>query len=318
MISVVIPVYRVEKYVNGCIKSVIRQSEKDFELIVVDDGSPDGSIAIAEKLLAESGMKNYQVIHTENRGVSAARNTGIQNAKGEFVIMVDSDDVLSSCFLEDMVRMAEEIPDCDIYSSGFSVVDEKNAEVFHAYEKSPKSRKYTAQEAVAAYQSRKIKFLLPTLMIRKNFLETCRILFDEKVRYSEDVQFIWRCLFYNKKPVVHSEKQNYNYILHGNSTMTSSGVDKIITGFVGLDALHIEVRGMVNDSLIDKIVCQMYFSLLHGAAKMLAFEDFKTLYERTECGMKLQKRKDGDYRYRCVTAILKTNLKIGYLIMRTL
>ena len=60
-----------------------------------------------------------------------------------------------------------------------------------------------------------------------------RILFDEKVRYSEDVQFIWRCLFYNKKTVFHLEKANYNYILHANSTMTASGVEKILTGSSG-------------------------------------------------------------------------------------
>ncbi len=102
MISVIVPVYRVEKYISGCIKSIIEQTEKNFELIVVDDGSPDRSSEIAEKLLSDSWLTNYHVIHTENHGVSVARNIGTKAARGEFVIMVDADDILAPCFLEDM------------------------------------------------------------------------------------------------------------------------------------------------------------------------------------------------------------------------
>lgn len=199
MISVIVPVYRVEKYISGCIKSIIEQTEKNFELIVVDDGSPDRSSEIAEKLLSDSWITNYHVIHTENHGVSVARNIGIKAARGEFVIMVDADDILAPCFLEDMAAMEVDNPDCDIYSSGFSVVDEERASIFTPNNNEIKL--LTSEEAINIYQSRKIKFLLPTLMLRKEFLDWNNIIFDEKVRYSEDVQFIWRCLFYNKKPL---------------------------------------------------------------------------------------------------------------------
>ena len=314
MISIIVPVYRVEKYISGCIKSIIEQTEKNFELIVVDDGSPDRSSEIAEKILSDSWLTNYHVIHTENRGVSAARNTGIKAARGEFVIMVDADDVLAPCFLEDMVAMEMDNLDCDIYSSGFSVVDEDRASIFTSDKN--EMELLTSEEAINVYQSRKIKFLLPTLMLRKKFLDRNNIVFDEKVRYSEDVQFIWRCLFYNTKTVVHCRKENYNYILHENSTMTSSGIVKILTGFEGLDVLSKEVSGKVEDNLLVNIKCQMYFSLLHGASRMLNFCDFKTLFNETGCRKKLQKRKDGDYRYRLVSTILKINLKAGYSIMR--
>lgn len=112
-------------------------------------------------------------------------------------------------------------------------MDEEKASIFTPNNNEIKL--LTSEEAINIYQSRKIKFLLPTLMLRKEFLDRNNIIFDEKVRYSEDVQFIWRCLFYNKKTVVHCRKQNYNYILHENSTMTSSGIEKILTGFAGLD-----------------------------------------------------------------------------------
>ena len=165
------------------------------------------------------------------------------------------------------------------------------------------------------FLSRKIKFLLPTLMLRKSFLDTHQIFFDEQVRYSEDVQFIWRCLFYNNKPVIHLTKMNYNYILHGNSTMTASGIDKILTGFRGLQKLYDEAEKMIDSRLLETIVCQMCFSLLHGAAKMLIFKDFHILYDCAECKQKLKKIKKCDYRYRIVTTIMKKNLRIGYYIM---
>ncbi len=313
MISIVIPVYGVEKYIGGCIQSVLDQTEKNFELIIVDDGSPDHSIEIAERILSNSWLENYRLIHTENRGVSAARNTGLKIANGQFVVMVDADDVLAPCFLEDMLSMIGKNPDCDIYSSGFSVVDEDNSTSFCLNKN--RLKVFTAEEAIEVYQSRKIKFLLPTLMLKKDFLDRNHIAFDENVRYSEDVQFIWRCLFYNKKPILHCENKNYNYILHGNSTMTSSGVKKILTGFEGLETLKAEVYGKVDTELLDNIICQMNFSLLHGAAKMLDFMDFKTLYDRSDCRHKLRK-KNGDYRYSLVSAVLNRNLRIGYSVLR--
>lgn len=316
MISVVIPVYKVERYIGGCITSVARQSINDFELIIVDDGTPDRSVQIAEEILTENSTVNYRIIHTENRGVSAARNTGLQAATGEFVIMVDADDVLAPCFLEDMLRIAEEHPESDIYSSGFSVVEENEADYFPSFDSDIETRELSPEDSVSVYQSREVKFLLPTLMLRRSYLDNNRILFDEKVRYSEDVQFIWRCLFYNKKTVFHLEKANYNYILHGNSTMTASGVEKILTGFTGLQALSDEVKGIIDNDFLEAIVCQMCFSLLHGAAKMLRFKDFITLYQRSDCKTKIKKVRHCDYRYKYVTAVLRINLRIGYMIMR--
>lgn len=318
MISVVIPIYNVEKYISGCINSIINQSVKDFEVILVDDGSPDQSAKMAEKMLSESWIENFQIIHTENRGVSAARNTGIQSAVGEFVIMIDADDVISPYFLEDMQRMLKQNPDCDIYSAGFSVVDENNADCFNDCGKDVIMSKYTTDESVSLFLSRKVKFLLPTLMLRKNYLAENQICFDENVRYSEDVQFIWRCLFYNKKNVIHLNKENYNYILHGNSTMTASGIDKILTGFKGLDSLHDEVKETVDNGIMEVVVSQMCFSLLHGAAKMLTFKDFSVLYERSGSRKKLKKVKESDYRYKYVVAIMRKNLRMGYYIMRFL
>lgn len=315
MISIVIPIYKVEKYISKCIKSVINQSVKSFELILVDDGTPDKSVQIAEKMISESWIENYQIIHTENRGVSAARNIGLSMAKGDFVIMVDADDVLSTCFIEDMIRISKKIPDCNIYSMGYSIVDVNKADYFDESKENHSISIYTADESISVFRSRRVKFLLPTLMFRKKYLDIHEILFDEKVRYSEDVQFIWRALFYNDKNIVHLNKVNYNYVLHGNSTMTASGINKILTGFDGLQTLYKECKNVVDKEMLEIIVSQMCFSLLHSAAKMLNFREFKVLYNRSECSKKLKKMNDSDYRYKLITAIMRRNLRIGYYIM---
>ena len=105
MISVIIPVYNGEKYISECIESVLKQTFGDFEIIVTDDGSTDGT---AEKCRL---FKNIRYFYQKNQGVSKAREKGLQMAKGEYITFIDSDDVIKSDFLE---KMISEMKDCDI------------------------------------------------------------------------------------------------------------------------------------------------------------------------------------------------------------
>ena len=89
-VSVIVPVYNVEKYISACVRSLIDQTYPNFEVILVDDGSTDGCPAICDDFAAK--YDNISVIHQENRGLSGARNTGIDRAKGELLCFVDSDD----------------------------------------------------------------------------------------------------------------------------------------------------------------------------------------------------------------------------------
>lgn len=92
MISVIVPVYKVEPYLRECIDSILNQTYRDFELILVDDGSPDNCGAICDEYAAND--PRVRVIHQENGGLSAARNAGLDVAKGEYVSFVDSDDAI--------------------------------------------------------------------------------------------------------------------------------------------------------------------------------------------------------------------------------
>lgn len=112
-LSIIVPVYKVEKYLSDCVKSVLTQSFADFELILVDDRSPDNCGAICDELAA--GDSRIVVIHrAENGGLSEARNTGLEHARGEYVTFVDSDDFIGDDTLLPNMRFLDENLDVDI------------------------------------------------------------------------------------------------------------------------------------------------------------------------------------------------------------
>lgn len=104
-ISVIVPVYRVEQYLPTCLDSIAAQTFRDFELILVDDGSPDTCGAMCEEYAADH--PNARVIHQENAGLSEARNNGVKAAKGEYVTFIDSDDFVSPDYLDYLLYLAE-------------------------------------------------------------------------------------------------------------------------------------------------------------------------------------------------------------------
>ncbi len=106
LISVIIPVYRVEEYLRRCVDSVLAQTYRETEIILVDDGSPDGCPAICDSYAARD--RRVCVIHQENQGLSGARNSGIEKAEGQYLAFVDSDDYLDPEFLEELYRACKE------------------------------------------------------------------------------------------------------------------------------------------------------------------------------------------------------------------
>lgn len=125
MISVIIPVYNVEKYLRRCVESLQKQTWKDVEIILVDDGSKDGSGALCDELANEDSR--IKVIHQKNLGASLARRNGIAAAKGEYLAFVDSDDYVESQYLQAMydalIRENAEVAACDF------VMHKENANV---------------------------------------------------------------------------------------------------------------------------------------------------------------------------------------------
>lgn len=104
-ISVIIPMYNAEHFIDQCIQSVICQTYENLEILVIDDGSADKSYEICERMKALDGR--IRVLQQENGGVSSARNRGIDAATGEYVFFLDSDDAIHPCLLEKILEQAE-------------------------------------------------------------------------------------------------------------------------------------------------------------------------------------------------------------------
>lgn len=110
-ISIIVPVYNVEKYIIKCLESVKRQSFDNFECLIIDDGSKDNSIELAEKYVKDDNR--FKIYHKENGGLSDARNYGINLSKGEYLFFLDSDDYIADTLLADAYQMAKKY-DSDI------------------------------------------------------------------------------------------------------------------------------------------------------------------------------------------------------------
>ena len=119
-VSIVVPVYNAEKYLPKCIDSILNQTFKNFELILVNDGSKDNSLIICEDYKVSD--RRIKVINKKNEGVSIARNIGINSAKGKYIMFIDSDDWIESNMVE---KMYDAIQNSDIAICGSKTV-EKN------------------------------------------------------------------------------------------------------------------------------------------------------------------------------------------------
>lgn len=121
MISVIVPVYNVETYLEECLDSIQNQTYTDFEVLLVNDGSTDRSKAICERYCKEN--RRFHLLNQENQGLSAARNTGVAASRGEFIVFVDSDDMILANYLETLMHYMRE--DVDIVESQFTVSNEE-------------------------------------------------------------------------------------------------------------------------------------------------------------------------------------------------
>lgn len=123
-ISIIVPVYNVEQYVGKCIESILAQTYADIEILLVNDGSTDGSVAICEKY--EKNYSKIRMIHQENGGPSDARNTGILHATGDYILFLDSDDYWKTDFLNELVNYASHTENPDYIFFRYSYFYQKS------------------------------------------------------------------------------------------------------------------------------------------------------------------------------------------------
>ena len=229
LISVIVPVYNVEKYLNRCIDSILNQTFKQIEIILVDDGSTDNSPIICDEYC--SRYENIKVIHKENNRVAAARNDGIKIATGKYIALVDSDDWIEPNRLEEMYNKAEE------FHTDITMCDLKKVGVESEYTVSQPIREGYYDRSMIEVELfpclimfENIEFP-PTIsnctcLFRREFLIENDLFYDEDIHYCEDSIFGSKAMYNANGFYYMKNRYFYNYFYNPNSTTSTCNMKK--------------------------------------------------------------------------------------------
>lgn len=201
IISVIVPVYNTAKYIRSCVESILAQTINDFELILVDDGSVDGS----EKICDEYSNKYSNVfsLHQNNQGVSSARNLGIENASGDYIVFVDSDDWVEPDYLEILLG--------NMTQGGLSVcrLEESNKSQEHG--RMPTQFLSVTEAQISVFSCNGMQGFPVTKMFDRNLLLRSHVWFDETIGICEDVLFVVQYLKYTYGSIIFTDSALYHY-----------------------------------------------------------------------------------------------------------
>ena len=204
LVSIIVPVYKAEKYIHQCIDSLLAQTYRNIEVILVDDGSPDHCGAICDEYAAKDNR--VKVIHQQNGGVSAARNVGLANATGEWITFVDADDSVTCAYIEQLYAN-----DSDWVISGYR---ESNYKCILSEE-----RYDGKDELIRFFYKHFDKLYANTLwgkFYKRSIVYDNQILFNSSIRFSEDFIFNLMYLYYCR---VITLNDSANYIYTSNECM---------------------------------------------------------------------------------------------------
>lgn len=213
MISVIVPIYNVEKYLNKCIKSIMNQTYKDIEIILINDNSEDKSYELCVEL--QNVDKRIKVINlNKNHGVSYTRNVGIDNSNGEYLIFIDADDFIDKRMLEELLKNIRE-NDADISICNFLKSNENSTERVKKCSKNIKNlnRNELLQEITG---KKSFQGFVWNKLYKKEIIDKYGIKFDERITICEDLLF--NCEYISKiRKGTYNENKMYHYIQRKNS-----------------------------------------------------------------------------------------------------
>lgn len=212
-VSVIVPVYNAEKYIDKNIKSILNQTYQNLEVIVINDGSTDKTLDILKKYSYDDRLK---IINQKNHGVSHARNIGIDFSTGMYIYFVDSDDYLSECTIEILMSNINRY-NADISCCGHLLERPQGNIAIYGTNKLLIMNK---EEAILELlKGDKIEPGVWSKLYKKSVLEDLK--FDESIKINEDYLFNMYA-FNNANTIVFEDKPLYHYVLHSNSATTST------------------------------------------------------------------------------------------------
>ena len=228
LVSFVIPVYNVEGVLHYCVDSILSQTFKDFEVILVDDGSLDNSGKICDKY--NTVDDRVKVIHKKNGGVSSARNTGLKVAMGKYICFVDSDDYIDIDYLECLITAKNSHVMCDNIWSKFQVVDNYN---MNKSNKSFQTRGqiYTVKQIMTLHENW-LDAGPYCKLYKREIIEKNHLRFDEDISLGEDLIFNFEYLDCTSGKIVVIDSLLYNY-MHSNENSLSNKYYANLLGIYG-------------------------------------------------------------------------------------
>lgn len=231
MLSVIVPVYNVEKYLDRCLESVLRQSYTNMEIILVDDGSTDHSGMICDRYAVNDSR--IKVIHKKNGGLVSARKAGLKTAGGNYIAYVDSDDWIASDMYKSLIRLMLE-SGADLATSGcvreygnYSVVQREKMQP-GIYEKEKLVKKFLKKMiSTELFFNTNVIFTAWNKIYRKELAERCQNTVDDFINIGEDVALSYAC-FLNAEKIAVSGKNFYHYCIRNDSIMGKKKEDEIV------------------------------------------------------------------------------------------
>lgn len=213
MISVIVPIYKVEKYLRQCVESLIAQPLSDFEIILVDDGSPDGCPSICDEYVAKDGR--IKVVHKSNGGLVSARKAGLQTATGDYIGFVDGDDWVEPFMFEKMQNVADEYHPDMVLSEFFCDFDDRVQNSIQNFDEGFYSKEklmsdiYPQMLFNGTYYNFGVSPSCWSKIYKRELLEKNLSLVDDRTKMGEDAAFTYPCLmdaqnvFCIKSPMYH-------------------------------------------------------------------------------------------------------------------
>lgn len=247
-ISIIVPVYNVEKYLKRCLDSIVNQSFNDFELILINDGSIDKSGIICDEYAQID--KRIKVVHKKNEGVSLTRNLGISIASGEYITFIDSDDWIEQDFLKKAIEYIKK-NNVSILITGF--VFENNKKIFNIFN-GEKDEIFLNNEIKKEFlKQNKFSWTVYDKFFKREIIKKYK--FDSRIKIGEDMLFCWQ-IFKNIEKIGYLPLYKYHYDISASKTMTSDFSLKWFDGIKVKKAIYKDVKDISRElELLARIVC---------------------------------------------------------------
>lgn len=235
IISIIIPVYGIKNYVRKCIKSVISQKNiigLELECIIIDDATPDNSISIIENLLSNyNGLIKFKIIHHEkNKGLSAARNTGIMASKGDYLYFLDGDDFLENDCMSNLVQILNQYPNVELIQAGaISCADGFNLEDRDDLPDYVDDKRWIKR----AFLKRVFPVTSWNKLIRREFVINNHLFFKEGIIHEDEHWNFFACKYLSSMAIC--KRNIYNYVVREGSIMNSDNKKSFYSWLVILE-----------------------------------------------------------------------------------